>query len=341
MAVSPQRPLSVVTGGCGFIGRHLAGALADRGDRVLALDITGDPWRDDVVVQHVDLRDADAVRAALEGADAVFHNASLVHTRNNRVKDVWAVNLGGTENVLAGCAAHAVPKLVYVSSASVVYEGRDIENGDEGLPYAGVSQAPYADSKIAAERLVLAHDSLSLATCAIRPHVVFGPGDVRLLPAILDRARAGKLKYAVGRPGYLSDFTYISNLTEALLAAEARLAPGSQVAGEAYFITNAEPIGFFEFVAQVLAALDLPALRGRVPFFLAYGVAAVAEAWDTLRGGTLNHEDGLSRFAVRYLCTHHYFDVAKARAHLGYVPRVDIATGIARTVAHLRATGAA
>ncbi len=113
------------------------------------------------------------------------------------------------------------------------------------------------------------------------------------------------------------------------------------MAGQAYFITNGEPMGFFEFVGLVLAALELPPVRGRVPFWVAYTVAALAEAWDTLRGGTLNHEDGLSRFAVRYLCTHHYFSIAKAGAHLGYTPRVDIATGIAQTVAHLKATGAA
>ena len=327
---------SVVTGGCGFIGRHLCDALADRGDQVVALDIGGQPWRDDVAIVHVDLRDPDAVTAAVEGAGVVFHNASLVHTRNNRSEDIWAVNLGGTEHILEACAVSSVPRLVYVSSASTVYEGEDIEGGDESLPYAQISQAPYADSKIAAEKLVLSRNSPTLSTTAIRPHVVFGPGDTRLLPAILTRARAGKLKYAVGPPGSLSDFTYITNLIDALLLAEANLGPEGAAAGEAFFVTNGEPMGFFEFVGEVLEALELPPIRGRVPYFLAYSAAAVAEAWDTLKGGTLNSEDGLSRFAVRYLCTHHYFSIEKARSRLGYEPRVDMKTGIGLTVEHLR-----
>ncbi len=329
---------TLVTGGAGFVGRHLVDALADRGDHVTALDLREVPaWRPEIEIQQVDLRHSGEVERAIAGHDIVFHNASLVHTKHNRERDVWDVNLGGTENVLAACRKHGVRKLVYVSSASVVYEGRDIEGGDETLGYSQVSQAPYADSKIAAEKLVLAENSPELATVAIRPHVIFGPGDVRLLPAILQRARAGKLKFEVGPGTHLSDFTYIDNLTDALLLAADRLAPQSPIAGQAYFVTNGEPMGFFAFIKQILAKLELPPIRGRVPFALAYGVAAIAEAWDTLKGGTLHAEDGMSRFAIRYLCTHHYFDISKAKRDLGYKPKVSLAEGIERTVAAIRA----
>ncbi len=331
---------SLVTGGLGFVGRHLVNALADRGDEVTAADVRATPdmrWRDDVRLLQLDLRDADAVAAAVEGQDLVFHNASLVHTKHNRVRDVWDVNLGGTEHVLAACRAHGVKRLVYVSSASVVYEGRDIENGDEALPYSQVSQAPYADSKIAAEKLILAASGPELATVSLRPHVIFGPGDVRLLPTILERARAGKLKFQVGSGKHLSDFTYIDNLVDALLTAGDRLTPDSPIAGQAYFITNGEPMGFWDFVKRVLAGLELPPIRGRVPYALAYSVAALAEAWDTLKGGTLHAEDGMSRFAIRYLCTHHYFSIEKAARDLDYAPAISIAEGIARTVAAIKA----
>ncbi|MCB9750805.1 MAG: NAD-dependent epimerase/dehydratase family protein [Myxococcales bacterium] len=330
---------SLVTGGLGFVGRHLVNALADRGDAVTAVDLRAgeSSWRDDVALRQLDLRDPAAVSELVRGHDIVFHNASLVHTKHNRVRDVWDVNLGGTENVLAACREHGVARLVYVSSASVVYEGRDIEGGDESLPYCARSQAPYADSKIAAEKLALAANSPELATVSIRPHVIFGPGDTRLLPAILERARAGKLKYQVGSGEHLSDFTYVDNLVDALLAAGDRLAPGSPVAGQAYFITNGEPMGFFEFVKRVLAQLELPPIRGRVPYALAWSVAALAEAWDTLKGGTLNAEDGMSRFAIRYLCTHHYFDISKAARDLDYAPAVSIEEGIRRTVAAIQA----
>ena len=333
---------SVVTGGCGFIGRILVDALVARGDEVTVVDFAEKAPRDDVRFERVDLRDPEKTSAFCQGQDVVFHNASVVHTRKSREEDVWAVNFGGAKNVLAGCRTHGVARLVYVSSASAVYEGRDIENGDESLPYSRISQAPYADSKIAAEKEILnANGKDGLLTCAIRPHVVFGPGDERFLPAILSRARAGRLKFAVGMQRKLSDFTYGSNVADALLLADEKLRAGSPVAGSAYFITNGEPMGFWDFVSQVLDRLHLPPIRGRVPFPIAYAVAAAYEAADTMRGGTLNSENGLSRFAIRYMCTHHYFSIARAKRDLGYVPAVSIADGIERTAQHLEQRGLA
>lgn len=330
---------SAVTGGNGFIGRALVAALKERGDHVTVIEPGGEPHRTDVDYVVADVRDREGVRRAIEGADGVFHNASVVHTRRNREQDVWDVNLGGSRNVLDACRAAGVPRLVYVSSASAVYEGRDIENGTEALPYSRISQAPYADSKIAAEREILeANGSNGVATCAIRPHVVFGPGDTRFLPAILARAENGKLRFSVGlRNTKLSDFTYVTNVVDALLAAEERLAPGSVVSGQAYFVTNGEPMPFFDFVNWVLGELDMPQVRRAVPYPVAYAAAAVMEGLDTLRGGTLNAEDGLSRFAVKYMCTHHYFSIDKARRELGYEPRVDLREGVRRSVEHIRA----
>jgi sterol-4alpha-carboxylate 3-dehydrogenase (decarboxylating) len=248
---------------------------------------------------------------------------------------VWSVNLDGSRHVLRACQEEGVPKLIYVSSASAVYEGKDIEGGDETMGYSRISQAPYADSKIAAEKMLLAANGhKGVHTVAIRPHVVFGPGDTRFLPAILARARAGRLRFGIGK-GKLSDFTYVSNLIDALLRAELCLDAGENVAGEAFFVTNGEPMAFFDFVGAVLCKLSLPPIIGTIPYPIAYGVAALAEAIDTFRGGTLNAEDGFSRFAVRYMATHHYFSIEKARTRLGYVPRVNLAEGIDRTVAHL------
>jgi sterol-4alpha-carboxylate 3-dehydrogenase (decarboxylating) len=332
----------LVTGANGFVGNHLVAALAERGDAVTALDIDpearGAARRDGVSYRQVDVRDRAALSRECAGKQVVFHVASVVHTRQTQRDTVWAVNVGGSENVIQACHEGGVGRLIYVSSASTVYEGRDIENGDETMPYASISQAPYADSKIAAEKLVLAADDpQGLRTVAIRPHVVFGPGDRRFLPAILSRAKSGKLKLGVGRGRKLSDFTYVGNLVDALLLADERLAASpAQVAARAYFITNAEPRPFFDFVGQVLGALDLPPVRGLMPFFVAYPVAAVVEAFQTLRGAKLGHEDGLSRFAVRYMCTHHYFSIERARRELGYEPRVSLDEGIALTCRDLR-----
>jgi nucleoside-diphosphate-sugar epimerase len=179
-------------------------------------------------------------------------------------------------------------------------------------------------------------------TCAIRPHVIFGPGDRRFIPAIVERAAKGKLRLSVGVGNdKLSDFTYVENLVDALLAADERLTPESPVAGQAYFITNGEPMPFFDFVRKVLAELNLPKIVGSVPYPIAYAAAAIKEALDTLRGGTLNAEDGMSRFAVRYMVRHHYFDIGKARRELGYVPRVSLEEGIRLTCRQLKQEGKA
>ncbi len=327
----------LVTGGCGFIGRNLVNGFADAGHAVTVLDFGGTPFRDDVKFVNLNICDRQAVIDLCAGMDSVIHNASIVHTKHNQEDIVWEVNYGGTLNIMEACKVHQIPRLVYISSASAVYEGEDIENGDETLPYSTISQAPYADSKIQAEKDVLAFSGTTLTQCcAIRPHVVFGVGDNRFMPTILLKAKEGKLKRAIGKRDKLSDFTYVSNLVDAVVLAEEKLVAGSPVCGQAYFITNGEPMAFFDFVEKVLVQLGYPPIVGKVPYWLAYGVAALMEGLDTLRGGTLNAESGLSRFSVRYMVTHHYYSIDKARHDLGWEPRVNLAEGIRLTVAALK-----
>lgn len=327
----------LVTGGCGFIGRNLVNGFADAGHEVTVLDLGGKPFRDDVRFIDLNICDRQGVIDACAGMDTIIHNASIVHTKHNKEDVVWDVNYGGTLNIIEACRQHRIPRLVYISSASAVYEGRDIENGNETLPYSSISQAPYADSKIQAEKDVLAFSGTTVTQCcAIRPHVVFGPGDNRFMPAILQKAKEGKLKRAIGNRDKLSDFTYVSNLVDAVVMAEEKLVPGSPVCGQAYFITNGEPMAFFDFVEKVLVALGYPPITGKVPYWLAYTVAAIAEGLDTLKGGTLNAENGLTRFSVRYMVTHHYYSIEKAARDFGWKPRVSLAEGIHLTVESLK-----
>ena len=335
---------TLVTGGCGFVGQALVRGLLARGDEVVILDLAPSCAIPEARYLQVDITDKKAVLDACAGVDAIIHNASLVHTRQNHGALVWAVNFEGTRNVLAAARAHAIERFVYISSGSVVYEGEDIENGDEGLPYCRRSQAPYADSKIAAERHVLEQNGVDgVATCALRPHVVFGPGDGRFLPAVLTQAKAGRLRVQVGRGTWLSDYTYIDNLVDAVVLAHDSLEReglASVAAGEAYFITNGEPMPFWDFVRAVLAELGFPPIKYRIPGRLVYAIAGLREGFERLRGQTVLHDDGLTRFAIRYMCTHHYFSIAKAQRDLGYDPAVSVREGITRTCAHLRATGA-
>ncbi|MBX7195713.1 MAG: NAD-dependent epimerase/dehydratase family protein [Sandaracinaceae bacterium] len=323
---------SLVTGAGGFVGAHLVRGLHARGDTVRASDVRG---RDDLPVSMSisDITDPRSIAPLLEGVDVVFHNASLVQTARAGAERVWAVNLGGTQTMLEAARKAGVKRFVYVSSASVVYQGRDIENGDEDLPYAASSQAPYADSKIAAEKEVLgANGRGGLLTTSLRPHVIFGPGDNRFLPAILSRADKGQLKVGVGRQPRLSDFTYVDNLVDALLLADVGLSRDPSIGGRAYFITNGEPIPFWDFVDRVLVARGDPKIRYRIPYPVAYGAAALVEWSRAIRGQASHPEDGFTRFAVRYMCTHHYFSIERAKKDLGYVPKVSIDEGIRRTI---------
>ena len=326
----------LVTGGCGFIGRNIVNGFADAGHKVTVLDLKCHPFRDDVTFIDLDITDRNRVIAACAGMDTIIHNASIVHTKNNKQDAVWKVNHGGTLNILDACRANKVGRLVYISSASAVYEGKDIENGDETLPYSAISQAPYADSKIQAEKDVLAFSGNGVTeVCALRPHVVFGPEDNRFVPNILEKAAAGKLKREIGHRDKLSDFTYVTNFVDAILAAEERLVPGSPVCGQAYFITNGEPKPFFGFVEDFIVELGYPKIRGKVPYWLAYMGAGIIEFIDTVKGGGVKPEDGISRFAIKYMVTHHYYSVEKAFRDFGWKPKVSLAEGIKLTVADL------
>lgn len=324
----------LVTGGNGFIGHALVDGFADAGFEVICADLNDQPRRNDVQYIQLDIRDPQAVMKACEGLDSIIHNASLVHTKQNRVEDVWAVNHQGTLNILEACKAHQIARLVYISSASAVYEGKDIEHGDESLPY-GKDQAPYADSKIQAEKDVLAFSgSADTLCCAIRPHVVFGAGDNRFIPAILEKAKQGKLRRIGGSDEKLSDFTYIDNLVDAVVRAENRLTADMPCPGQAYFITNGEPMAFFDFVERFLVQAGYAPIDRSVPLWLAWTAAAVVEGIDTLRGGSFG-EGGLSRFAVRYMVTHHYFNIAKAQRDLDWKPEISLNEGIRLTIERL------
>lgn len=328
---------ALVTGSNGFVGQHLTRALAARGDEVIAFDLRAGSFSEPKIRCIAgDLRDAAALRDACEGIDTVFHVASRVQTRRTGADEVREVNVGGTEKLLDACRTHSVPRLVYVSSASVVYAGRDIERGDETLPYPAHFHAPYAETKAIAERLVLESSGRGdVLTCAVRPHIVFGPGDTRFFPAVLGRARSGRLKAYVGDARKLSDFTYIDNLVDGLLLASDGLTPSSAVGGQAYFVTNGEPRSFWDFVGQLLDGLNLSRPRFRVPFPIAYSTAAIREGLDGLRG-IATSEESLTRFTIRYLTTHHYFSHHKATRDLGYRPRVSLDAGIAKTLITLR-----
>lgn len=330
----------LVTGGCGFIGSHIAHALANLGHQVTVVDVIARHLRDDVKSLSVDIAEEQDVIDACKGMDSVIHCASLVQTTNVGRERIWQVNYDGTRNVIVACQTHEIPRLTYISSASVVYAGADIENADETYPYVKNPSSAYVKSKLAAEHAVLAlNETSSIRTCALRPHLVFGPSDQRFIPNILQRAKAGKLSREIGNRSKLSDFTYISNLVDATVLAEEKLGTDPSLKGEVFFITNGEPKAFFQFVEEFLLQLGYPPIKGKVPYWLAYAGAAVIELYNFLRFQGVQPESGISRFSVKYQATHHYYSIEKARRKLGWQPKVSLSEGIKLTAEDLLSQG--
>jgi len=309
----------LVTGGGGFLGGAIVRRLAARGDSVRSFSRSQHRSIDSLHVEQVqgDLASAAAVAQAVGGCDAVIHVAAKAGVWGPAA-EFESANVVGTRNVIAGCRQHGVRKLVFTSTPSVVGAGHDIEGGNESLPYPPKYLADYPRTKAIAERDVLAANGPELATVALRPHLIFGPGDPHLIPRLLARARAGKLRI-IGSGKNKVDFTFIYDAAEAHLLALDRLTPGSPISGKAYFIPQGDPVELWPFINQILDLAGLPPVKKRVPYRLAYAAGATFEFW--YRSLRLSGEPPLTRFVVAQLAHSHWFDLSAARQDLDFSPR--------------------
>jgi nucleoside-diphosphate-sugar epimerase len=216
----------------------------------------------------------------------------------------------------------------------VCFDGRDHRMAGNDLPLATRFLCAYPATKAAAERLVRGANDARLATCVLRPHLIFGPGDPHLVPRLLERARAGRLA-VVGRGDNEVSLTYVDNAAAAHLDAALALAPGAAHAGRAYFLAQAEPVRMWTWIGAVLAGAGLPPPRRRVPAGVAYAAGAACEvAWRVLRRAG---EPPMTRFVARQLATTHTYDLGPAERDFGYRERVPLAAATARTIAALAA----
>ena len=318
----------LVTGGGGFLGGAIARMLRERGDEVRSFSRGTYPELAALGVEQFrgDLDNAAAVAAATQGCELVLHVAAKAGIWGD-YRDFYRANVTGTENVIAACRRHGVSRLVYTSSPSVVFDGRDVEGGDESLPYPTSYAAHYPATKAMAERLALAANSPELAVTALRPHLIWGPGDNHLVPRIVEKARAGRLR-RIGTRTNLVDTVYVDNAARAHLQAADRLAPQSVVAGKCYFISNGEPLPLWEMVNRILAAADLSPVTRSVPPWLAVALGATCESlWSLLR---LDGEPPMTRFVAHELASAHWFDIGAARRDFGYAPEITIDEGMLR-----------
>ena len=320
----------LVTGGGGFLGQALCRGLVEHGHEVASFNRGHYPALDANGVEQLrgDLADREAVLAAFAGFDAVFHNAAKAGAWGS-YDSYHSANVVGTRNVLDACRAHGIGRLVYTSTPSVTHRAtHPVEGGTaDTVPYGEGFKAPYAATKAIAEQAVLAANDANLAVVALRPRLIWGPGDAQILPRLVERARSGRLRI-VGSGDNKVDCTYIDNAAQAHFDAFDHLAPGAACAGKAYFVSNGEPWPMRELLNALLRAAGAPEVRKTLPFGAAYAVGAACEGlWHVL---PLKGEPPMTRFLAEQLATAHWYSMEPARRDFGYVPKVSMAEGMDR-----------
>jgi nucleoside-diphosphate-sugar epimerase len=265
---------------------------------------------------------------AFRDVDVVFHNAAKAGAWGS-YDSYYRANVLGTENVLAACREHGIGRLIYTSTPSVAHQGRQpVEGGTaESVPYASNFRAPYPETKAIAEKMVRAANSADIATVALRPRLIWGPGDRQLLPKIVERAKAGRMRI-VDSGNNKVDTTYIDNAAQAHFDVLDHLAPGAACAGKAYFISNGEPWPIRDLLNAWLRAVGAPTVEKSLSFKNAYRIGATCETlWSLFQ---LRGEPPMTRFLAEQLCTPHWYSMAPARRDFGYTPRVSMQEGLQR-----------
>ena len=271
-----------------------------------------------------DISDATTVTHAAEGCDVIFHVAAKTGVWGN-YNNYYQCNVIGTKNVLDACKTHGIYKLIYTSSPSVVFSGDDEEGIDESTPYPDHFLTAYQKTKALAEQMVLDANSDSLATVALRPHLIWGPGDPHLVPRIIERARSGRLRL-VGKQNNLVDSTYIDNAALAHVLAAKALAPDASCAGKAYFISNGEPLPMAELINKILAAASLSPVTKTIPTQLAYILGMMMEV--AYKIFNLKGEPIMTRFVAKQLSCAHWYDLTAANRDFAYQAETSINEGM-------------
>jgi 3beta-hydroxy-Delta5-steroid dehydrogenase / steroid Delta-isomerase len=316
----------LVTGGSGFVGANLVTELLDRGHEVRSFDRASSPLpaHPRLEVVEGDIGDADIVAAAVDGVDTVFHTAAIIDlmggasvTEEYRQRS-FAVNVTGTENLVHAAQKAGVQRFVYTASNSVVMGGQKISGGDETLPYTERFNDLYTETKVVAERFVLSQNGVDgMLTCSIRPSGIWGRGDQTMFRKVFESVLAGHVKVLVGGKNVKLDNSYVHNLIHGFILAAEHLVDGGSAPGQAYFITDGEPINMFEFSRPVVEACGQPWPKLRVPGRLVWLVMTVWQ-WFHFRFGL--PKPLLEPLAVERLYLDNYFSIGKAQRDLGYQP---------------------
>lgn len=313
---------ALVTGAGGFLGSAVCRLLLEKGHEVQGLARTS--CFQGIKMFQGDIANLESVMEATKGCDTVIHTAAKAGVWGP-YQEYYSSNVTGTLNVIQACKDHGIKKLVYTSTPSVTYKGEDENGVNESEPYAEKFLCAYPKTKTIAEKAVLSENSGALATMALRPHLIWGPGDTNLVPRIIERQKAGKLRL-IGHGSCLVDSVFIHNAAEAHLLAADKLDIGSPCSGKAYFITNGEPLQMKDLLNKICHAGGLGPIQKKIAPRAAYAVGAVLETLYKLFGK--KEEPLMTRFVAKQLSTAHWFDISAAKDDLGYVPRISIDEGM-------------
>lgn len=284
------------------------------------------PQLDELNVEQVqgDLVDYNTVLQACTDVSVVFHVAANAGVWG-KYQEFYGPNVIGTQNIVSACIRCGVERLIYTSSPSVVFNGKDMVGIDESVPYPNAYNAHYPRTKALAEKIVIKAANNGLPAIVLRPHLIWGPGDNHLIPRII--ARAHRLRQ-IGNGMNKIDTLYIDNAAHAHILAESNLRRNPGLSGRIYFISQDEPIALWEMINHILEAGGLPPIRRKIPARLGYLAGAICELSYAILG--IKDEPPLTRFVVTELSTSHWFNIQAAKRELGYTPIVTTAEGLNR-----------
>jgi 3beta-hydroxy-delta5-steroid dehydrogenase/steroid delta-isomerase len=329
----------LVTGGAGYLGRHLVQELLRRGLRVRGFDCRAQSLRHERLdLAQGDVRSLEDLRKACVGIETVFHTVAVLDfarfaSRARREHSV-GVNVRGVENVLRAAREAGARRFVHTSTNNVTLDGPVID-GDESRPYAARPRDLYTATKIEGEKLALAANGRGgLMSCAIRPGGIYGPGEEVVFPRLVAECLAGRYKAKIGDGSALADNTFVENLVDAEIEAARHLVPGSPLCGQAYFVTDGRPINYFDFFRPVVEGLGFRHPRRHLPAGL---VHAAMTGWEWLHARLGLPRPPLLSLEVRKIAVSHYNRIDRARRDFGYAPKVRMEEALARCLEHLRA----
>ena len=323
----------LVTGGGGFVGLAIVRQLAAMGVETTVVGRHHYPAAEAIGARSLvgDICDLEFLKQAANGHDAVFHVAAKAGIWGDR-EAYYSVNVQGTENVIEACLVNGIRTLVHTSTPSVVFNGNNLQGGDESLPYSKNPLCHYAETKILAEKKVLVANSEQLRTASLRPHLIWGPGDTQIIPRLIQRGRQGKLKI-VGDGRNLVDISYVDNVADAHVLAAENLATVGTAAGQAFFISQGEPVVLWNWINELFNRVAISPVSKQVSFGAAYKAGRIVESlYSLLR---LQSEPQMTRFLAEQLAKSHWFSIDKAKKIFSYSPKISTSVGMDRLVTWL------